>query len=266
MSSIFKRTRTKKNLILFLLGFVLASSVVSIAALKIADRNDGAVILRIDDIQDFAFKDAQIFLINEGLNNKIPATLGIIAGAFGQDNDIVQIVKQAVSSGSDVAAHGWKHEDLARLSVREQAALLFQSTTRIKETVGLETKMLAPPMYRYNDDTIAAMKVQGYEVLSSFAGLPVPNRISEVTDISATVELSMLSGDIWNMKTIDALEKEVAQSIIDYGFAVILIHPQEFLVDARLDESRTELYRVLLTELKTRYSFVTMGELCEKLK
>ena len=220
-----------------------------------------AVVVRIDDIQDFAFKDAQLFLLNESRLDQMPVSLAVIPAAFGSDNITVDSVKQSISLGSEIAAHGWKHEDLALLSQSEQSALLWQSKERLKAVLNVDTRILIPPFYSSNRDTLEAMKTQGYSIISTLASLAQPAPDAVLTSIPATVELSIYANGAWQMKSCDTAMSEVMISIRQYGFAVVITHPQEFLVNGKLDPSREQIYRSLVAALKADYGCQTLSHL-----
>jgi peptidoglycan/xylan/chitin deacetylase (PgdA/CDA1 family) len=250
---------------IFIAGLLILLGLIPVAIIKtsIENREPPSLVIRVDDIQDFAFREAQLFLLNESVINHVPLSLAVITGMFGEDREVVQTVKLAVSLGSDVAVHGWKHEDLAKLSFREQVALLFQSRSRIKEILDFDTRVLVPPMFSFSEDTMAAMHEEGYNIMSTFADLPEPGSISKVISLPATVELSDYSNGTWEMKSSDSVKAEVSRSIQKYGFAVIVTHPQEFLTDGELNQVNVELYRALLRTLKEDYSFKTLEALGE---
>lgn len=162
-------TRRKRRIAIPIAGLLILLGLIPIVILKasIANREPPTLVMRVDDIQDFAFREAQFFLLNESIINQVPLSLAVIAGMFGEDREIVQTVKLAVSSGSEVAVHGWKHEDLAKLSFTEQTALLSQSRSRIKEILDFDARVLVPPMFSFNEDTIAAMNEEGYNTIST---------------------------------------------------------------------------------------------------
>jgi peptidoglycan/xylan/chitin deacetylase (PgdA/CDA1 family) len=250
---------------IFIAGLLILLGLTPVAIIKtsIENREPPSLVIRVDDIQDFAFREAQLFLLNESVINHVPLSLAVITGMFGEDREVVQTVKLAVSLGSDVAVHGWKHEDLAKLSFREQVALLFQSRSRIKEILDFDTRVLVPPMFSFSEDTMAAMHEEGYNIISTFADLSEPGSISKVISLPATVELSDYSNGTWEMKSSDSVKAEVSRSIQKYGFAVIVTHPQEFLTDGELNQVNVELYRALLRTLKEDYSFKTLEALGE---
>jgi hypothetical protein len=82
----------------------------------------GTAVIRVDDVQDYDLHDAQIQLLQHSVSRGYPLSLGVMAKDFGLDVELVEAVRAAVRTGSEVAAHGWIHEDLAQLTASEQEA------------------------------------------------------------------------------------------------------------------------------------------------
>ena len=257
--------RRKRLIAISITGLSILLIIIAIITLKtpIGNREPPTLVIRVDDIQDFAFREAQLFLLNESIVNQIPLSLALIAGMFGEDRETVQAVKLAVSSGSEVAVHGWKHEDLAKLSFGEQVALLSRSRSQIEEILDYDVEVLVPPMFSFDENTLAAMSEEGYTIVSTLTDYAEPGLLSKVLSLPATIELSDFSAGTWSMKSLDSVKAEISRSIKKYGFAVIVTHPQEFLNDGELNQVNTELYRALLTTLKEDYSFETLERLGE---
>jgi peptidoglycan/xylan/chitin deacetylase (PgdA/CDA1 family) len=246
--------------------FVLLA-IIPLAGLGVSCKNTEKppLVIRVDDVQDYAFREAQLFLLNESVINEIPLSLAVIAGAFGDDGNIVPAVKLALNSGSEVTVHGWEHEDITQLPLSGQKELLSRARSQIKNILGYEATIFVPPMYSFNDDTITAMQLESYKIISSSKDISQPGLISKVTSVPATVELSDIFNNKWTMKSLDIVEAEIAASIQKYGFAVIVTHPQEFITDGKLNQANTEMFRTLLITLKKDYSLVTLKHLGEHL-
>ena len=261
----FQPSIAKRIITITIAGLLISLSMISIIIIKtsIENKNPPILVMRVDDIQDFAFKEAQLFLLNKSLTNHIPLSLAVITGMFGEDKEIVETTKLAVSLGSEATVHGWKHEDLATLSLREQLALLFRAKIQMKETLDVDTTILVPPMFSFSEDTLIAMYEEGYNVFSSSADLCEPGSISKVKSVPATVEMSDYTNGTWQMKGHDSIEAEISRSVQEYGFAVIVTHPQEFISDGKLNQAAMGLYTTLLESLKENYSFKTLGRLGE---
>jgi len=219
------------------------------------------IIIRVDDIQDFAFRDAQLFLLKQSTETNVPLSLAIIAGMFGEDTEILDAVQSAVASGCEVGVHGWKHENLTKLSMTEQMNVLFQAKNRIKDLLGIDTQLLIPPMFSFNTNTISAMRHESYRIISTCRDFHEPSNISGITNVPATVELSTLVNDAWQMKSVDAINAEVENSVELYGYAAIVTHPQEFLSNGQINQAASESYINLLAKLSETYKFTTFEKL-----
>lgn len=250
--------------------FLAAAALISIVAIAILPSLTESselplLVLRVYDIQDCAFKAAQLFLLNQSVQNNLPLSLGIIAGSFGSDAEIVEAVKSAVASGSEVIVHGWQHENLAELSLIDQMRILFEAKTRLKEALYVSTTILAPPMFSFNNETLTEMKRESYKILSTSSDLHNVGAIGEIINIPATVELSNYANGTWTMKSEDMLNLELRKSVQTYGYAVLLTHPQEFIKNGTLNNETTTAYTALIQHLLKLYQLKTI-ETLKKLK
>lgn len=262
---VIKAATRKKRLKIFLGAVVAVILVIIPVSIQAANKNNElpSVVIRVDDIQDFAFREAQLFLINKSITNEVPFSLAIIAGLFGQDNDLVESVKLATTQGTEVTVHGWEHEDLTAFSLEEQSALLSRSRSRIKEVLGYDADVLVPPMFSFNEDTLTAMRDENYNVISTFIDLQSPGLIGNTVSIPATVELSDFAEGTWRMKSFEAIMAEISKSIHRYGYAVIVTHPQEFICGGELDPVNMDIFCLLLKTLKEDYLVKTLKDVGE---
>ena len=251
----------KKAAVIFLPLIVSATVFAALTGGFLRNPQNRFIVIRVDDVQDFAFRDAQLFLLNHSIENSIPLSLAVIAGMFGEDAEILETTRLAVASGCEVGAHGWKHENLANLSLREQLAILFQAKNRIKELLGIDTQLLIPPMFSFDNNTISAMDEEAYAIMSTCTDYHKPRYVSGIRNIPATVELSTLSGNVWQMKSVDAVSAEVERSFESYGYAVIVTHPQEFMSNGQINQTAKESYVNLLAKLGETYEFTTFENL-----
>jgi peptidoglycan/xylan/chitin deacetylase (PgdA/CDA1 family) len=222
------------------------------------------VVIRVDDIQDYAFHEAQLFLLEDSVKNNIPLSLAVIPGMFGQDKEVVEATKLAINLKSEVTAHGWKHEDLSALSSEMQAELLRQARSRINLILNYDTRVLVVPMYKFNQETIAAMSETDYDIISSFIDQTEPGLFSKIKSIPGTVNLSSYSanvGNSWNMKSVDSTKDEIATSVKKYRYAVVVTHPQEFLTNGELNPANKDTYQALTAFLKESYHLGTLSQL-----
>ncbi len=217
------------------------------------------VVIRVDDIQDYAFRDAQMYLMEQARINSMPLSLAVIPTYFGEDNELVEAVKQTIASGSEVTAHGWKHENLSQYSFNEQKIRLIEARQFIEETLNSEITVLVPPMFSYNNDTVAAMEATDFTIVSGLTEYHEKGWVSEqVQSIPATIELCDLSYDVWTMKSREVVLSEMETSINEYGYAIIVTHPQEFITDNKLNPEIASKYEQILQAIAQNYSFNTI--------
>ena len=251
----------------FVVSLVAAAAVIYISLAVFLPRmqngagNSGTVVIRVDDIQDYGFRDAQIFLMQESIVARVPLSLAVIPGMLGDDKEVVQNVHLSVEMGSEVAVHGWEHEDISRLSCTEQEEMLSRSRERIREILGCDTTVLVPPMFSFSEDTLKAMQGESFGIVSTMSDLAEPGKLSGIISLPATVELSDYANGTWTMKSPEKVKAETAASLKKYGYAVIVTHPQEFMQGDQLDQHAAESYRELLSLLKENYTFTTLEEL-----
>ncbi len=220
------------------------------------------VAIRIDDIQDYAFHDAQIYLLKYNTVNGIVADLSIIPKLFGDDQELVTEIKYAIANNTEISAHGWAHEDLCSLSVLEQVNALRESKSKLMDVLGVNVTVLVPPMYRYNNSTLDAMLQTGFNTISSSLEIQEPGySTSGIVNVPATVEFSDYVNGIWVPKDTDKLLEETEASVSAYGYAVIVIHPQELMLNNLLNDERLKSYDLLVCSLKERYSFTGLSDL-----
>jgi predicted deacetylase len=257
--------KKRKRFVISIICLILLITLLPVGILKASSGNrvKPPVIIRVDDIQDYAFKDAQLFMLSLSITSRIPLSLAVIPGEFGEDEEIVETTKLAVAAGSEVAIHGWTHEDFSALPSENQTELLLKSKTRIKEILNLDSHIFIPPMYRFNGDTLVSMNTIGLNIISTFTDNLEPYLGPGTKSVPGTIQFSNYEDKTWENKSIESLKEEISGSISKYGFAIIVTHPQEFLTDDKLDRSKTEIYEDLLQEITDHYSSTTLGRLWE---
>ena len=255
------RTRLAGFAILFVVTILASLLVTGFLSKPAPSAEKRFVVIRVDDIQDYAFAEGQHFLLNYSAESSIPLSLSVIAGEFGSDKRIVDGLRSALNSGCEVTIHGWQHENLSSFSVVEQTRLLFESKSRLKELLNVTASVLVPPTFGFNNDTLKAMKVEGLTIISTISEFSDEKILSGVLNIPATVELSVLANGVWKIKSVDSLAEEIEKSLGFYGYAVIVTHPQEFMSNGTMNQATTESYVRLLKKIGKTCQFTTFENL-----
>ena len=225
------------------------------------------VVIRVDDIQDYAFREAQLQILKLSSEKQVPLSLSIIPKIFTSDKELIDAVKAALLSGSEATAHGWLHEDFRNSTLMEQVQKLTLAKRALNRTLGVETTILVPPLFDYNQDTLHAMKLTGYDTISSTTDLQNPGpTIYGIMGLPSTVNFSTFINDTWKPKTLQQLENEVDLSVSMHGYAMIVIHPQELLNGDSMNTTTTKTLDDLMTSLSGKYSLKTIAELSKTIQ
>jgi peptidoglycan/xylan/chitin deacetylase (PgdA/CDA1 family) len=228
------------------------SEIISFGNNGTAHSNCNCVVFRLDDIQDYWISAGQLAVMNQFTSRNQSLTLGIIVDSIGEDSDIIDNVKGGVDSGLfELAIHGWNHEDYTTLSEEQQRNSLKESHTKMITLFGNTSEIFIPPFNAFNDDTVNAMRQVDMKILSagtsSFNELQLEgsnnnnnNNELGIFYVPVTISFKEYYGDENIRNSLQSIFDKVTQSIDAYGYAVILIHPQDFMVaDADGDPTDT---------------------------
>lgn len=192
------------------------------------------VAFRLDDIQDYWLNDVQIEVMEIFDKKNLPLTIGIIGNQFGEDPKIFSYVNQSTSKNLfEIANHGWNHENFTKFDREIQSLLIKQTNNKLEQMFGIRPSVFIPPYNEFNNDTIYAMKKNhithfSSSTTSSTPPFPLANsQLYHFPEASHTGELapsSTLFVPVNHKQTLS----QIQQSISDYGFAVVMMHPQDF--------------------------------------
>lgn len=240
------------------------------------------VAFRLDDVQDYFLNQVQMQLIDTFEAKHASLTIGVIGNYTGQDSQLVQFLRQKLHSESfrlDVANHGWNHEDFALLDAAAQSDLMAESNRHIDEVLGVRPSAFIPPFNSMNQDTIDSAARNGLRVVSANITAEHPPFARNISDTQgldsvfhfpATAKTGDLNADSTGWTGVSHLEsmQDIRQSIAKYGYAVVMMHPQEYSKRAGndfqnlIDPGQLQELGLLLDSAHGEgYSIVTLSEL-----
>lgn len=197
--------------------------------------NCNCVAFRLDDIQDYFLNGAQIDILNMFEQKQASLTIGIIANVFGDDPKLLSLIKGALADKNfdlEVANHSWTHRVLPTLTKDQQADDFAKSNKKIHDVLGVTPTTFIPPENLYNDDTISVLKKNNFTQISSHTstGQPPPFQKSDLYYFSAATQTSVLDRQEanWKIQSIDKVLDGINDSLFNYGYAVVMMHPHEF--------------------------------------
>ena len=206
------------------------------------------VIFRMDDVQDFWIDQAQIAPMNLFLSKNQSLTLGLIMNKTGDDSDILQNIKKGYQKGLfELALHGWDHVDFSNLSEQDQQYYLLKSNNKMKLLFGNNSNIFIPPYDPFNNDTIKAMSLNGIPIISSAGyeenifnnnkSIFVSNdnlynnsiKSKTIIHIPSTIAFKNYVNGSWIKTPLGNISDSILKNIKEYGYAVVVIHPQDFI-------------------------------------
>ena len=222
------------------------------------------VVFRMDDVQDYWIRSAQLDLMNVFLSKKLDLALGLIMNDMGNDSYIVDKVNEGLHKGLfQLAVHGWNHIDYTTLSEQDQKNTILKALEKMKGLFGVRSNIFIPPYDLFNNDTVKAMNDTGIRIVSTalwaeneFDGgksVFVPdmktqnNTRQAIYHLPETIPFDYYLDDT-NKRILNSNQNilgNVTKNISTNGYAVIVIHPEDFVkIDQRgqatdvVDENR----------------------------
>jgi len=147
-----------------------------------------------------------------------------------------------------LALHGWNHRDYTDLNQEEQKNSLYQANEKMQTLFGNTSDIFIPPEGEFNNDTLKAMNQSGLRILSSgiwaeenfdrkesiFNASNIKDHYNEtlshqIYHLPATVSFKDYENAKWIKNSNENIINNATNNIDKYGYAIIVIHPQDFL-------------------------------------
>jgi peptidoglycan/xylan/chitin deacetylase (PgdA/CDA1 family) len=237
------------------------------------------VAFRLDDVQDYYLNRAQMEIIGAFEQRNASLTIGVIGNYIGEDAVLVQFLHDKIRSDRftlDVANHGWNHEDFSLLTKQEQTDLLSKSNGKIKVHLGVSPTVFIAPFNRLNEDTLFAMAENDLHIVSANVTHnhgPFLRNATGGDDFFYHFPATAKTGDLnaddtqWIGASHDVTMGEIETSLDRYGYAVVMMHPQEFSVrdgtafQNAVDIDQLAELKLLLDNVRAQgYEIVTISE------
>nr|WP_294806918.1 Ig-like domain-containing protein [uncultured Nitrososphaera sp.] len=226
---------------------IAATAMAAILVMAIAGQTQSAhaavasscncVVFRLDDIQDSWLHNVQLATLNQFNNTKV--STGLIMNFYGNDAPIVAKIQAGHDAGfTEYALHGWNHVDYAQLSLADQQSTLQQAYNKLVQLHGVGTNIFIAPDNSVNSNTLLAMQSDNLNILSADvvpdngylpATYPPADSTTGVKSLPMTVnfvDTHKAAGH--NGQTVSQLNTLINNSLATRGFAVVMLHPQDF--------------------------------------
>jgi len=221
------------------------------------------VAFRLDDVQDYWLNSVQTKIIDTFHEKNASLTIGIIGNHIGQDPKIIDDIKSNLGKNPklEIANHGWNHEDFTQFSKEQQYVFMKNTNEKINSLFGTVPSVFIPPFNTINSDTMSAFLENNFQIISANTTEdPGPYFIknSAVYHFPGTAKTGNLNDEntYWYSENHRQTFAEIMDSLQKYGYATVVMHPQEYSVRNALnysnivDESQISELELLIDEIR----------------
>jgi peptidoglycan/xylan/chitin deacetylase (PgdA/CDA1 family) len=238
------------------------------------------VAFRLDDIQNYYLNNAQIEAIDTFQKKNASLTIGVIGNYFGDDPKLLDYVKQRVEQNNpkiEIANHGWNHENFALYNKTEQYTLLLKTNEKTLAFLSITPSGFLTPYNTLNNDTFLALQENNLKYISANKTQdPPPYPLTNVPFYR--LPALALTGNLndndtaWITSTHNQTYAQILGSILNYGFAVVMMHPMDYTIHDKLnytnevDWNQIHQLELLIDDVRNDgFRIVTIDEIPENL-
>lgn len=200
------------------------------------------VIFRLDDLQDEFVGPEQVAVMQKFIDKNEKLSLGIIMNDIGTDQTVINKVQEGHQSGLfELTLHGWMHVDYKTLTLANQKSTLQLASAKMITLWGRNSTIFILPYNSYNTNTLQAMQDIGLKIISSeFDQELNPSDVyhavpgSDIKDsngiyhLPQVVEFYRQDVDPPVKNSLPTIMTKVTDTINQYGYAIVTLHPQDF--------------------------------------
>jgi peptidoglycan/xylan/chitin deacetylase (PgdA/CDA1 family) len=199
------------------------------------------VIFRMDDANSDFLPNVQIHVMNEFISKNQSLSLGLIMHRIDSVSPVTEKIKEGQQKGLfELDLHGWDHVDYAQLSSEDQLGTLQQADDKMDAIFGQHSQVFIPPYNKFDGDTIGVLKAVGVRIFSADTSsdktsyfiangknMSKSNLVLYHLPAMSTFKSDNGNGT-WIKVPIRTILTQIDSNINRYGYAVVLLHPQNF--------------------------------------
>jgi len=251
------------------------------------------VAFRLDDVQDDYLTKPQIAVMNVFMERNLSLTVGIIGHDIGKDDKLVSsYMKERLVNGSnknpkdaiEIANHSWDHEHFQTLTIDEQSDSIRKTNEKIKNIFGASPTIFIAPYSEFNNETILAVRennmryfsadLRDHEPYSAHANATLYH-IPETAETGGCTNCkNNYINASWYGVPHDKTLSQINGSLSKHGFAVVLMHPDEYSVGHEnwnpqndIDRNQIKELELLIHKIQEKgLSIVTIGDMINHFK
>jgi peptidoglycan/xylan/chitin deacetylase (PgdA/CDA1 family) len=151
----------------------------------------------------------------------------------GDDPIIVGKVQQGISAGLfEPAIHGWDHVDYTTLTEEQQKQTIKVAQEKMIFLFGNGSNVFIPPYDEFNLETIKAVREAGVHIISGRGDEGLGrSEFGDIIHIPQSIEFAIHEDRAAKKVPLTEIMAAVDNAIAADGYAVIVLHPQDFVVN-----------------------------------
>ena len=189
--------------------------------------SERTIIFRLDDIQDYVWRDIAINITDDILKRNMSITLGVIPESIGKDNKLKKYLLDKVRNPRiEIVQHGLRHSYFEFRNISENDAYnsIDSGRKKIVDTLGIYPITFIPPNNEYNQNTTTALSELGFKIVSAKEGEYKSE--GNLSFIGLTKQTKEKEYD--NLSSIDYIKNGCDISFGKNNLCVINVHPQDY--------------------------------------
>jgi hypothetical protein len=215
------------------------------------------IVLRIDDVQDFAWSDISERMIYDSINHGIRPVIGVIPHIINEDKKMDSAIEKNACN-LEVAMHGDRHSiggnpeipEFGNLSYNEAKSKVDEANKMLKKISKKDITTFIPPQNEISSDSLKAINDDGIKIISSEG------------DGKYDYTNSTFNWETNQPYDVEQVIEGCKNSLERKNVCIIMTHPQDFADGMKMDEEKYKKFIDLLDELKKiDADFVTFSDM-----
>lgn len=190
--------------------------------------DEKAIILRMDDVQGYLWRDLSINLTDTVLANNMSITLSVIPDrAFDSDSIMrLYLIEKSNDNRIEIAQHGFKHNIDEYLNLNESEAhdSILSGTDTIINLLKVKPVTFIPPYNTYNNNTTIALSKLNFSIISGERD--EYGYINNVASFGFNTKTKNSTDN--ELIPVDTILNECNKSLQEKNICVVMIHPQDY--------------------------------------
>jgi peptidoglycan/xylan/chitin deacetylase (PgdA/CDA1 family) len=211
------------------------------------DAVSGRVVLRVDDVQAFAYRDVTRSLLADADTYDTRLVLGVIPKGILEDEFIQGLIRDH-SCNVELALHGWDHSsgndgsfEFEKADETAAREIIRKGKEVVEQLTDTDPVTFIPPGNEVSDGAKKALESEGIRYLSA-----------DNTD--GEFGMDATTYDFPNKKMVEVPDvlKGCDKKFAENKTCIIVLHPQDYLTGDAIDPEKYAKYIELLTTLRDK--------------